>query len=109
MGGVSESSTASVDLGGFTWWLVLHDARAVAPALATLGMDPVSVTPSALAGALSRLPLTDRAPAWETAVRTWRFHRTLARVAHELGIDLAHARELQGRLVAELHQAMAGG
>ena len=50
-----------------------------------------------LAEALRRLPANDRAPAWELAVRRYGRHKPLRQAAGEIGMDVAHARELMER------------
>jgi hypothetical protein len=50
--------------------------------------------PSRLVEALRRLPVNDRAPAWELAVRHFGRHKELAQAAGEIGMDLVHARDL---------------
>jgi hypothetical protein len=50
-----------------------------------------------LAEAVRRLPTTDRAPAWELAVRRYGRHRPLVQAAGEIGMDVVRARELLER------------
>lgn len=50
-----------------------------------------------LVGALRRMPVNDRAPVWELAVRRYGRHEPLAQAAGEVGMDEIHARELLER------------
>lgn len=50
--------------------------------------------PMTLVDALSRLPVTDRAPTWELAVRHFGRRKPLPQAAGEIGMDLIHARDL---------------
>jgi hypothetical protein len=47
-----------------------------------------------LAEALRALPVRDRAPLWELAVRRYGRHKPLRQAAGEIGMDAIHAREL---------------
>ena len=47
-----------------------------------------------LAEALRAMPVRDRAPLWELAVRRYGRHKPLERAAGEIGMDAIHAREL---------------
>jgi hypothetical protein len=47
-----------------------------------------------LAEALRRLPVNDRAPAWELAIRRFGRRKELPQAASEIGMDVVHAREL---------------
>ena len=53
-----------------------------------------------LVEALGRLPVTDRAPTWELAVRHFGRHKPLAQAAGEIGMDLLHARDLLDALLS---------
>ncbi len=50
-----------------------------------------------LAEALRRMPLNDRAPLWELAVRRFGRHKPLPQAAGEIGMDVLHARRLLAR------------
>jgi hypothetical protein len=47
-----------------------------------------------LGEAVRRLPVNDRAPAWELAVRRFGRRKDVASAAGEIGMDVLHAREL---------------
>jgi hypothetical protein len=47
-----------------------------------------------LAEALKRLPLIDRAPLWELAIRRYGRHKPLEQAGGEIGMDLIHAQAL---------------
>ena len=50
--------------------------------------------PPAFFEALRNLQANDRAPAWELAIRRFGRRKDLAQAAGEIGMDLAHARDL---------------
>jgi hypothetical protein len=50
-----------------------------------------------LAEALRRLPASDRAPAWELAIRRYGRHKPLRQAAGEIGMDVVHAQDLLER------------
>jgi hypothetical protein len=52
--------------------------------------------------AVRRLPVNDRAPVWELAVRRYGRHKPLAQAAGEIGMDLIVARELLERFAHNL-------
>ena len=47
-----------------------------------------------LAEALRGMPIRDRAPVWELAVRRYGRHKPLEQAAGEIGMDVIHARGL---------------
>jgi hypothetical protein len=47
-----------------------------------------------LAEAIRALPVRDRAPLWELAVRRYGRHKPVEQAAGEIGMDAIHAREL---------------
>ena len=55
-----------------------------------------------LAGALRQLPMNDRAPAWELAMRRFGRHKPLAQAAGEIGLDVVVARDLVERFTGNL-------
>ena len=55
-----------------------------------------------LAEAVRRLPPSNRAPAWELAVRRYGRHKPLAQAAGEIGLDLIVARDLIERFAHNL-------
>ncbi len=50
-----------------------------------------------LAEAVRRLPASDRAPAWELAIRRYGRHKPLHQAAGEIGMDVIHAQHLMER------------
>jgi len=50
-----------------------------------------------LVEALRTMPVNDRAPVWELAVRRYGRHKPLAQAAGEIGMDQIHARDLLER------------
>jgi hypothetical protein len=50
-----------------------------------------------LAEAVRRLPASDRAPAWELAIRRYGRHKPLRQAAGEIGMDVVHAQDLTER------------
>jgi hypothetical protein len=55
-----------------------------------------------LAQAVRRLPINDRAPVWELAVRRYGRHKPLAQAAGEIGLDLVVARAIMERFAHNL-------
>src|SRR5258708_20368749 len=55
-----------------------------------------------LAEAVRRLPINDRAPEWELAVRRYGRHKPLAQAAGEIGLDLIVARDIMERFAHNL-------
>jgi hypothetical protein len=83
----------SVPLDGFALHLRRSELEAVATGLGTFDSS-VEGDLVTLAEALRRLPVADRAPTWELAVRRYGHHKPLAQAAGEIGLDEVHAREL---------------
>jgi hypothetical protein len=50
-----------------------------------------------LAEAVRRMPVNDRAPVWELAIRRHGRHKPLTQAAGEIGMDEVHARDLLER------------
>ena len=69
------------------------ELESVATGLSQLGPSEVT-DPIRMAEALRRLPVNDRAPTWELAVRRFGRQKELAQAAGEIGMDLVHARDL---------------
>jgi len=53
-----------------------------------------SVAPEAVVGAIAALPISDRAPAWELAIRHVGRRKPLEQAAGEIGMDVIRARAL---------------
>jgi len=81
------SAALRVPLNGFAIQLRPSELESVAA-----GLDQSE--PITLVEALRRLPVNDRAPAWELAVRRFGRRKPLAQAAGEIGMDLVHARAL---------------
>ncbi len=90
-----------VPLNGFSMRLRRSEIGAVAAGLgASVPSQPGE--PSALAEALRRLPVADRAPTWEMAVRHFGHGKALAQAAGEIGLDEIHAADLLQALTRSL-------
>jgi hypothetical protein len=82
-----------VPLDGFAMQLRPSELKSVA---AGLGRSDAS-EPGDLLGlveAVRGLPVNDRAPAWELAIRRFGRRKELAQASGEIGMDLLHARDL---------------
>ena len=83
----------TVPLDGFAIQLRHSELEAVAAGLGTFDSSEEGDLLT-LAEALRRLPVADRAPTWELAVRRYGHHKPLAQAAGEIGLDEIHARDL---------------
>jgi hypothetical protein len=83
----SRSADLRVPLNGFAIQIRPSELESVT---AGLGQDDRL----ALVESVRRLPVNDRAPAWELAVRHLGRRTELAQAAGEIGMDLVHARDL---------------
>ena len=83
-GTLADRATLRVPLNGFAIQLRPSELESVASGL---GQSELS----ALVEALWRLPVNDRAPAWELAVRHFGRGTELAQAAGEIGMDRIHA------------------
>jgi hypothetical protein len=83
----SRSAALRVALNSFAIQLRPSELESVAAGLSQ--DDQMTLVES-----LRRLPVNDRAPAWELAVRHLGRHTELAQAAGEIGMDLVHARGL---------------
>jgi hypothetical protein len=90
-----------VPLNGFTMQLRLPELESVAAGLGQFDSSPEGDLIT-LAEAVRRLPTTDRAPAWELAVRRYGRHKPLAQAAGEIGLDVDVARDLLERFALNL-------
>jgi hypothetical protein len=88
-----------VPLNGYAIQLRRSELESVAAGLGELDTaaqrDPIT-----LAEALRRLPVNDRAPTWELAVRRFGRHKELDQAAGEIGMDLVHAGDLLEALLS---------
>jgi hypothetical protein len=88
-----------VPLNGYAIQLQPSELKSVAAGLGQLDTaaqrDPIT-----LPEALRRLPVNDRAPTWELAVRRFGRHKALDQAAGEIGMDLVHARDLLEALLS---------
>jgi len=97
-------SNHAVPLNGFTMLLRRPEIDAVAAGLGP-SVPSQPVEPSALAEALRRLPVADRAPTWEMAVRHFGHGKALAQAAGEIGLDEIHAGDLLQSFTRSLTRA----
>ena len=85
---IGEPEAFSVPLDGFAMYLRPSELRAVAGGLGHLEAS------EALVEAVRALPVSDRAPLWELAVRHYARSRPLEQAAGEIGMDALRARAL---------------
>ena len=103
--GGSEATQFEVSLDGA---FAMHLRRSELEAVATgLGEFDASEHGNliTLVGAVRRMPVNDRAPVWELAVRRFGGHKPVEQAAGEIGMDAVHARALLERfshLLAEV-------
>lgn len=90
-----------VPLNGFTMHLRRDELELVAAGLGEFDSSAEGDLLT-LATALRALPVNDRAPAWEVAVRRFGRHKPLSQVAGEIGLDLSSARDLVERFSQNL-------
>ena len=90
----SEMRTFAVALGGFDMQLRPSEVEAVAAGL------PENSTLEAVVRAVEALPISDRAPAWELAIRHYARRKPLDQAAAEIGVDRTRARALMQSLAA---------
>jgi hypothetical protein len=92
----SMNAALRVPLNGYAIQLRPSELESVAAGLdAASQRDPIT-----LAEALRRLPVNDRAPTWELAVRRFGRHKELDQAAGEIGMDLVHAGDLLEALLS---------
>jgi hypothetical protein len=95
----SMNAALRVPLNGYAIQLRRSELESVAAGLGELDTaaqrDPIT-----LAEALRRLPVNDRAPTWELAVRRFGRHKELDQAAGEIGMDLVHAGDLLEALLS---------
>jgi hypothetical protein len=82
-----------VPLDGFQMQLRRSELQPVAAGLGTFDASEEGDLVT-LAEALARVPVADRAPTWELAVRRYGHHQPLPQAAGEIGLDEVHAHEL---------------
>jgi hypothetical protein len=88
-----DRAALEVPLNGYALHLRPSELESVAAGLGRFDASPEGDLIT-LAGALRQLPVNDRAPAWELAVRRFGRGKELARAAGEIGMDLVHAQDL---------------
>lgn len=99
-----DEALFEVPLGDFTMHLRRAELEAVAEGLGEFDASEEGDLIT-LAEAVRRLPVRDRAPTWELAVRRFGHHKRLPQAAAEIGLDEVHARALLERftrLLAEV-------
>ena len=79
-----------VPIGGYDMQLRPAEVESVAAGLSA----SQNVTLEAVVGAVAALAVSDRAPAWELAIRHYGRRKPLAQAAGEIGMDLIRARAL---------------
>jgi len=85
-----EIRSFRVPIGGYDMQLWPAEVESV---VAGLGASQ-SVAPEAVVGAIAALPISDRAPAWELAIRHFGRRKPLEQAAGEIGMDVIRARAL---------------
>ena len=85
-----ETRLFSVPIGGYDMQLRPSEVESV---VAGLGASQ-NALPEAVVGAVSALPISDRAPAWELAIRHFGRRKPLEQAAGEIGMDVVRARAL---------------
>jgi hypothetical protein len=88
-----DDSAFDVPLDGFTMRLRRSELEAVANGLGTFDSSEEGDLLT-LAEAVRRLPVGDRAPTWQLAVRRYGHHKPLPQAAGEIGLDEVHAAAL---------------
>ena len=91
----------TVPLNGFAMHLRPSELESVAAGLGEFDSSEEGDLLT-LAEAVRRLPINDRAPVWELAVRRYGRHKPLAQAAGEIGLDLVVARDLMERFAHNL-------
>jgi hypothetical protein len=89
----SLKSALRVPLNGFAMQLRLSELESVAAGLGQFDSSEEGDVIT-LVEALRRLPVNDRAPTWELAVRRLGRRKSLGQAAGEIGMDAIHARDL---------------
>jgi hypothetical protein len=105
---VPDEALLHVPLDGFAMRLRRSEVAAVAAGIGA-SEAATAVEANTAAAALRRLPIGDRAPTWELAVRRYGQGKSLAQAAGEIGLDAVHARELLARLAHLLAEAAPPG
>jgi len=85
-----EIRSFRVPIGGYDMQLRLSEVESV---VVGLGASQ-KVLPEAVVGAVTALPTSDRAPAWELAIRHFGRRKPLEQAAGEIGMDVVRARAL---------------
>ncbi len=96
-----ETQLLTVPLNGFAMHLRPSELESVAAGLGEFDASEEGDLLT-LAESVRQLPINDRAPVWELAVRRYGRHRPLAQAAGEIGLDLIVARDLMERFAHNL-------
>src|SRR5215216_7403238 len=91
-----ELGDFEVSLDGLVMRLRLSELEAVAAGLGEFDSSEEGDLIT-LAEAVRRLPTSDRAPAWELAMRRYGRHKPLPQAAGEIGMDVIRAQDLLER------------
>ena len=97
----SDSDAYRVPVDGFSMRLRPSELEAVAVGLGEFDASDEG-NRLTLAEALRRLPLAERAPTWELAMRRYGRHKPLGQAAGEIGMDLLRAQALLERFAHNL-------
>ena len=90
-----STQTGAIPMDGYVMHLRRSEIEAVAAGLGKFDASTVDEgNLLTLAEAVRRLPVLDRAPLWELAIRRYARHKPLEQAAGEIGMDVIHAREL---------------
>src|SRR6266849_4899670 len=96
-----DKSALTVPLNGLAMQLRRSELESVAAGLGEFDSSEEGDLIT-LAEAVRRLPINDRAPGWELAVRRFGRHKPLAQAASEIGMDRIVARDLIERFFRNL-------
>ncbi len=94
-----EIRTFSVPLGGLDMQLRPSEVEAVAAGIGAFTSAQAN-TLEDVVRAVVALPIGDRAPAWELAIRHYGRRKPLEQAAGEIGLDRIRARALMASLTA---------
>jgi hypothetical protein len=98
----AQAEAVNVPLDGFVMHLRPSEVHAVATGLPGLVDADNPRSQTALVAALRALPVSDRAPLWELAIRHYARRKPLSQAAGEIGMDTLHARALVDALARAL-------
>jgi len=91
-----DAQSFQVPIGGYDMQLRPSEVESVG---AGLGLSPGTQL-SSVVRAVARLPVNDRAPTWELAIRHYGRGKPLEEAAGEIGMDVIWARALMAAFAA---------